>query len=258
MLDGPDARDLETRDRALVTTCFYGVLRWRIRLDYHIAAHARRGVPSDPELANILRLGTYQLLFLDRVPARAAVHTSVNLARKLRGQAVGKFVNGVLRAIDRDRSEPPDLATRFGHPQWMVERLEKRLGSALEARLKANMTPPPVHLRVHPDARDKTSNLTPSAHSDVFYAETSDRDSTAIRAGIRAGHWLPQDRASVEVADLLDISDPKHRILELCCGRGVKTTRLLERRQAIDAQGMFIAADMSVSRLHEARRLCAR
>ena len=258
MLDGPDARDLELRDRALVTSCFYGILRWRLRLDYHIGTHARKGVPSDPELANILRLGTFQLLFLDRVPARAAVHTSVHLARQLRGPAVSKFVNGVLRAIDRDRTPPTELSTRYGHPNWMVQRLAERMGDALEARLEANMTPPPVHLRVHPDSHDKVAGMTKTDQPDVFTIRDSEVDSEAIRRGIRAGHWLPQDKASVAMVDLLNIDRPALRVLELCCGRGVKTTRLLEKRQSHNDNGLYIASDISIAKLHEAKRLCQR
>ena len=258
LLDGPDARELDVRDRSLITSCFYGVLRWRIRLDSHIAAHARKGVPSDPELANILRLGVFQLLFLDRVPARAAVHTSVSLARKLRGQAVGKFVNGVLRSIDRHREPPSDLATRYGHPAWMVERLQEHLGDTVEARLKANMTPPPVHLRVHPNAKHKTDDLTATTHPDVYIASAEETGSRMIRQGIREGLWLPQDRASVEVCDLLAIDTTRLDMLELCCGRGVKTTRFLEKRQQMGTQGHYIAVDASLPRLHEANRLCDR
>ena len=258
LLDGPDARDLELRDRNLVTTCFYGVLRWRIRLDAHIAAHARKGVPTDPELANILRLGTFQLLFLDRIPARAAVHTSVNLARKIRGPAVGKFVNGVLRSIDRNREPPSDLATKYGHPQWMTDRLIAHLGETVEARLQANMTPPPVHLRLHPKAKHLANTLTATGHPDVYMTQESEIDSRSVRQGIRDGHWLPQDRASVEVCDLLAIDQPELDILELCCGRGVKTSRLLEKRIAQQVRGHYFALDASIGRLHEAKRLCER
>ncbi len=108
-----------------------------------IGRFARKGVPSDPELANILRVGVYQLLHLDRVPDRAAVHTAVSQARRRRGDKVGRFVNGVLRAIARERPEPETLAERYAHPEWMVARFRDEVGDRLEARLQANMAAPP-------------------------------------------------------------------------------------------------------------------
>ena len=101
VLGGPDARSLASRDKALVTECFYGVLRWRIRLDAVIKQIADKGIPSDPELANLLRLGLFQLLMLDRVPQRAAVHSTVSIARQIRGEKVARFVNWFLRSKPR-------------------------------------------------------------------------------------------------------------------------------------------------------------
>ena len=254
LLDGPDARGLDPRDKGLVTECFYGVLRWRLRLDRVIARHARQGVPDDPELANLLRFGVFQLLFLDRVPARAAVHTSVEMARKLRGEFVAKFVNGFLRAVDRSREEPEDLAERYGHPHWMVERFRRELGddAQLEARLRANMTAPPVTLRLHPSTSwDALAGAVPTPTPGVV---AFDGDPELVRHGTKMGHWLPQDEASARVALLLDVQ-PGDRVLELCAGRGVKTTQLAA---AAGPTGLVVGLDQAAGRLAEARRLLSR
>lgn len=235
LLDAPDARGLDPRDRALVTELFYGVLRWRLRLDAVISRFAKKGVPSDPELANILRMGTFQLLLLDRIPARAAIHSSVSMARKIRGDHVGRFVNGVLRTVDRERPEPADLAERWAHPQWLVERFRAEVGEQhLEARLEANMTRAPMDLRLHPDEPGPVPE-----------------DAKAMREGIRNGRWIPQDRASQAVVELLAPA-PGERVLELCGGRGVKTTQLAS---AIGPNGFLVGLDASAPRLAEARRL---
>ncbi len=229
---------MDPRDRALVTELFYGVLRWRLRLDAVIARYARTGVPKDPELANILRMGVYQLLFLDRIPARAAVHSAVKLTRKVRGDKVSRFVNGVLRTVDRERPEPVDLAEAWSHPQWMVDLFRQEVGDdALASRLEANMQSPPMSLRLHP--------------SETGPAPT---DSDAIRRGIRAGKWLPQDEASQRVVRLLD-PQPGDRVLELCAGRGVKSSQLAE---AVQAAGRLVCLDASPGRLGEASRLLQR
>ena len=256
LLDGPDARSIEDRDRGLITECFYGVLRWRLRLDGLVARHAKKGVPSDPELANILRLGIYQLLFLDRVPAHAAINTAVSLAKKTRGERVARFVNGVLRTIDRERDEPSDLGERWGHPAWMVARFRQEASadeSVLEARLRANMTSPPLTLRLHPSEKaDAIPGSRPSTH--LPHVVVVEKHAAFLRDGIRSGRWLPQDEASARVVHFLD-PQPGDRVLELCAGRGVKTTQLAD---AVGPTGLVVSVDLSPGRLREARRLLAR
>ena len=256
VLDGPDARDLDPRDRGLITECFYGVLRWRLRLDAAIGRHARKGVPKDPEMANVLRLGAFQLLFLDRVPARAAIHTSVRLAKRLRGPGVGGFVNGVLRAIQRQEvgTVPATLAERYAHPQWMVDRFRDAVGpERLARRLEANVTAPPVTLRLHPRASLGDLPVVRSSEH-VQGLVTIEGDATLVRAGIRDGRWLPQDEASARVVALLGPTSGE-RVLELCCGRGVKTTQLAT---SVGPLGEVISVDTNVSRLGSAARLLAR
>lgn len=255
LLDAPDARQLDPRDRGFVTECFYGVLRWRLRLDAEIGRRARKGMPSDPELANVLRLGAYQLLLLDRVPARAAIHTSVSITRRLRGDRVARFVNGVLRAIDRERTTPADLAERWAHPAWMVERLRAELGDdeQVEARLRANMTAPPTSLRLHPTARieelpgARPSSLTPGV---VLYEGPAE----PVRQGVREGRWIAQDEASARVVHLLDCGVGQ-RVLELCAGRGVKSSHIAT---LIGESGLLVAVDSSAAKLADARRLVER
>jgi 16S rRNA (cytosine967-C5)-methyltransferase len=254
ILGGPDARDLDPRDRGLVTECFYGVVRWRLRLDPLIAHFAKRGLPKDPEVLNILRLGIYQLQFLDRVPDHAAVSTSVTLARKLRGPSVARFVNGVLRGVGRGAPEPPDLAVRWGHPAWMVDEFRKSLGSdeATHSRLEANMTPGPVTLRFHPNTPlDALSGSTVLDADDRIVIPPDTVDTNSVFEGIRTGRWLQQDLASVEVVQVLD-PKPGDHVLDLCAGRGVKTSQIATR---VGSGGSVVSIDMSSRRLAQAVRL---
>jgi 16S rRNA (cytosine967-C5)-methyltransferase len=251
LLDGPDAKQLDPRDRGLVTECFYGILRWRLQLDAVIASRAKKGVPKDPELANLLRLGIFQLLHLDRVPERAAVHTTVSLARKMRGDRVGGFVNGVLRGVLRDRPTFETPAERWAHPQWMVDRFRAEVGDdALESRLKANMTPAPVTIRICAGGEPPEGSV-PTATAGVFNYEGDNR---ILRSGFRSGAWLPQDEASARVAGLLD-AQPGQRVLELCAGRGMKSSQLAE---IIGESGLLVSSDRSGSKLAEALRLTER
>ncbi|MDD5154591.1 MAG: transcription antitermination factor NusB, partial [Desulfovibrionales bacterium] len=135
---------LERRDRALTMELVYGVLRQRARLDWIIDQFSR--TPREKielSVQNVLRLGIYQLLYMDRIPSSAAVNESVNLVKVSHPEWIARFVNGVLRAVERGREEIrwPDpkedlsawLAVETSHPLWLVERWTGRYG-ADEAR----------------------------------------------------------------------------------------------------------------------------
>ena len=116
-------------DSGFVRTLVLGVLRWRSRLDFVIDSFATGAV--EPEIRDILRLGALQLLFM-RVAPHAAVGETVELA-PLRARG---FVNAVLRRISsKDIPEPPDVATRTAHPQWLVDRWAKTYGSERAAKI---------------------------------------------------------------------------------------------------------------------------
>ena len=123
-------------DRAFITELVYGVLRQRSLLDWIIEKASKRQIKKSSALIrNILRLGAYQLLFLDKVPVSAAVNESVKLAKEKEQRSSG-FVNAVLRNIDREREriaypEPEEhpiefISVRYSHPAWLVKRWIER------------------------------------------------------------------------------------------------------------------------------------
>lgn len=161
------ARSLDSRERAFAMELAYGTVRWRGRLDHHLDQLLDRGLASVPgDLAAILELGAYQILLLDRVPARAAVDESVRLARDVLPARVAAWatglVNGVLRNLDRRRGELPlpdpadpveRLSVEHSHPRWLVRRWLDRLGvQATTALLARDNRPPRLHLAPHPRA----------------------------------------------------------------------------------------------------------
>ena len=96
---------LESRDRAFIIHMFYGVLRWKLRLDWIIAQASHFSIKKiNPPVLNILRLALYQIFFLDRVPESAAVNEAVNQARRNNARHVVSFVNGILRTICREKN----------------------------------------------------------------------------------------------------------------------------------------------------------
>ena len=147
---------LDGRDAALATRLCFGVLQNRMLLDFYLERLCATPLKKleVPVLA-ALRLGAYQLLFLDRVPDHAAVSESVDLARKrAKNPRAAGLVNGVLRSLLRQRAElpaPPDLATRYSHPQWLVDAFLARLGREEgEALLAADNGEPPTCAQVNP------------------------------------------------------------------------------------------------------------
>jgi len=119
---------LLTNDSGFVRTLVLGVLRWRSRLDFVIDTFAKGAI--EPEIRDILRLGALQLLFMHVAP-HAAVGETVQLA-PLRARG---FVNAILRRISKGAPEPPDVATRTAHPQWLIDRWTRVYGAERAAKI---------------------------------------------------------------------------------------------------------------------------
>lgn len=134
--------DLPERDRHLAHMLAAGVLRHQRPLD--AALDLRR---ADPRLHDLLRLGAYQLRYLDRVPPHAAVATTVGLTKEWAGEEAARFVNHVLRGLARSPIPPPP-SRPSSHPAWLLDRWRARFGPDDTARLVAwNDTPPPLTLQ---------------------------------------------------------------------------------------------------------------
>jgi len=156
----------DERDLRLATELVYGTLRHRSELDYYLEHLSGRLLSQiDPLLLSPLRIGLYQILRLDRVPASAAVNESVALATRAAGRRAGGFVNALLRSACRRRGElqlPPEgrdpvvsLALRYSVPRWMVSRWLRRLGSHETRSLLSSFSrPAPLALWVHPGRSD--------------------------------------------------------------------------------------------------------
>lgn len=162
----------DRRDRALAGEIALGVFRWRAALDHVIGHLARRHPDSiDAPLLDVLRVAAYQLLHLERVPAAAAVHDAVDMARRAGKTSAAGFVNGVLRALGRQRQAlplPPRpdgagveqagghgraldyLSVTLSHPRWLAARWLDRYGfEAAEAWARFNNAAAPLTLRAN-------------------------------------------------------------------------------------------------------------
>jgi len=127
---------LNRSDRGLATELVMGVLRWQQKLDQVIEAAAGKSISNfDPEVKLALRLGAYQLLYLDRIPPRAAVNESVELVKQHGKRSAAPLINAVLRKLSNEslssseqKQASRDLARMYSHPAWLVERWTKIYG----------------------------------------------------------------------------------------------------------------------------------
>jgi 16S rRNA (cytosine967-C5)-methyltransferase len=259
--------ELSSADHGLATELIMGVLRWRSLLDKHIAERSSQKLARlDPEVLTALRLAAYQLLFLDRVPERAAVHESVELVKRARKRSAVPFANAVLRkfsgvARDHDGASAianaktlAELVESSAHPPWLVERWIQQFG--FEAAQKVciyDQRIPETAINVSDPAiadelRNQQIQLSPGHLLTSAYRVVAG-DLTATRP-FRDGRAMIQDEGS-QLVSLL-VGQGSH-ILDCCAAPGGKT-RTLARR---NPNASIIATDLHPHRAHMLRRLVA-
>ena len=264
------------RDRALVTEVTTGTLRWLAALDHVIEQVAARPTGRlDDEVLTVLRLGAYQLLYLQRVPAAAAVHESVSLVRRVGKASAAGLVNAVLRGIAATGHAlplPPEpdssdtrktclayLSVTCSHPRWLVERWLDRRGFRRTVEwTRFNNSPPALTLRANRLRTTPEALARRLAEHEVATEPTRfARDGLTVLAGnpLRTplagqGLFLVQDEASQLVAELTAVR-PGERVLDACAAPGEKTTAIAT---AAGETGIVVACDLRPARLSLLRR----
>jgi 16S rRNA (cytosine967-C5)-methyltransferase len=253
--------ELKPADRALTHELVLGVLRWQLWLDKLIEHYAKRAVSGlDLPVRLALRLGLYQLRFLTRIPAAAAVNESVKLVRSARVSSAAAFVNAVLRRAIREPDFDPaadsdpleKLAIETSHPVWLVKRWIDEFGEEeAQAFARANNRVPPTAFRVVAGDFERILAQLRAAGGIVDLsgvAQNAWRVSGAtalVRELADAGKIYLQDEASQLVAQTLDIQ-PGERVLDLCAAPGGKTTLIANR---VEDRALIVAGDFSERRL---------
>jgi 16S rRNA (cytosine967-C5)-methyltransferase len=120
--------ELETRDAGLAAEIVFGVLRYQAQLDYLIDYHAGRKAKLDIEVRIALRMAIYQVRYLERIPAHAAVGDAVELVKRARKRSAAGFVNAILRQVSRDPVEWPSREVELSCPEWLLARWEWQYG----------------------------------------------------------------------------------------------------------------------------------
>lgn len=265
-LSGPEA--------ALCSRIVYGVMQNRLLLDFYLAAYcSQKPDHLQPPLPDILRIGAYQILFLDKVPDSAAVNTSVELAKTSgRGQAAG-LVNAVLRKVSQNRDSLPPiperdearyLSIRYSHPRWLVKRLLTLLGrEEAERFLSENNTQPPTAAQVNP-LRGSTEELRAALEAAGVGAEahpwlpdclllSGTGDLERLRP-FREGRFYIQDPAARLAVMALDVK-PGGRVLDVCAAPGGKS---FAAAIAMGDRGEVLSCDLHEKKLKRIRDGAAR
>jgi len=255
------------RDRALLQNIVFGVLRWRAHLDFIIGSFSRTPLKKiKPEILNVLRIGTFQVVYLDRIPASAAVNTSVELAKALAPNWVVRFVNAVLRKVATGHKEiqypsvakapVAALAVSKSLPPWLIHRWMKRFELDETVRLcDALNTIPPITLRANTlktDRRRLLHLLIEQGESVQAATNTPDgvilyhpRQPFTEMETHQSGLFQVQDEAAQLVSLLLNPQNGE-RVLDACAGRGGKTAHMA---QLMNNKGAVIAVDVSADKL---------
>jgi len=254
------------RDRAFCRELVLGTMRWRGRLDWALSRCLKGDLEGLPiPIRNVLRLGVYQILFSDGVPDRAAVHESVELAKRVGHRGTVGLVNAVLRRVarERDRVAWPDsekdpagyLSVVGSHPRWLAARWIGRFGMEEASELcAANNRRRPVSLRVNrlkgteeaflarlakEGFEGKPNDLAPG------FVEVAEAQGLFETDTFRSGWFQAQD-ASGGLAALLLNPRPGERILDMCAAPGGKTTHIAELMGNV---GTIVALDKHARRV---------
>jgi 16S rRNA (cytosine967-C5)-methyltransferase len=252
---------LATVDHSLATELVMGVLRWRSLLDSQIATSSAQPLAKlDLEILTALRLAVYQLHWLSRIPARAAINESVELVKRARKRSAASFVNAVLRKLSADSSpehaisdaSAEALAASSAHPLWLVERWMQVYGLDSTRRIcQYDQSVPETAIRLRrPEAegqlRAEGIELAPGAF--LASARRVQRGDVTRTPAFRAGLCVIQDEASQLVAALVGHGAS---VLDCCAAPGGKTLAIADR----NLNAKITAVDLHSHRARLLRRL---
>ena len=268
-------RGMERREAAFAARLTYGILQNRARLDYYLDCFCSQPFQKlEPFVRDVLRIGAYQILYLERVPDSAAVSEAVEMVKTHRRQRAAGMVNAVLRELSRRKHQLPrlpdgtaeeQLSLAYSHPLWLVQRLTELLGTEEAERfLQEDNQPVPVVVQRNPLLADveqlmdnwQKNGVTATAHpwlTDCWLLQGT--GNLEEDAAFQQGWFQVQDAAAKAVVLAAD-AGPGQRVLDVCAAPGGKSFALA---MAMANRGEIISCDIHRHKLdlveRNARRL---
>ena len=258
---------LPKRDRDFITALVFGTLRWRAQIDFVIQTISSQPLRKiSPTILNILRIGAFQILHMNRIPESAAVNTAVEMTKTAAPIWVTKFVNGVLRNMVRKHhqtvfpsiSKEPviALATRKSFPEWLIQRWVDRFGvEETEALCDATNAIPSITLRTNrllisrkrlvEHLKAHVESISPTTVAPDGVVISHPRKAVNRLPGFEQGWFQVQDEAAQLVSLMLE-PKPGEVILDACAGVGGKTGHIA---QLMNNNGTIFAVDNHSPRL---------
>ncbi len=248
--------DVSPEDRALTTALFYGVLDRKITLDYVLDSLTKTPFSKvNFFTAEVMRVGLYQIMYMDRIPDSAAVNEAVKLIKASKERRNAGFVNAVLRSAIRAEKLLPEgdsvkaLSVRYSCPEWIVEEFIKDYGTEDTVLiLEDSLKPTPINLRVN-TTKITTDELLGLLEEKGIRCEKTDlKDSLTVLGGVnferlslyKKGFFHVQDISSQKAAALL-CPQKGERVLDMCAAPGGKTFTIAE---LLENDGEVVSCDM--------------
>lgn len=251
---------LEPRDAALASAIFYGVLERRLTLDYYIGQFASTPVRKmTPQVREILRIGAYQILYLEKIPSSAAVNVAVELAKQNKAVKASGFINAVLRNLVRNLQKlclPEEhadplryLSLKYSCPEWLISLWQRAYGPRCTALLLESLSEhPPMYVRLNNTRGDEEYLLRRLMEENVKAkaitwipgaAKLETTGSVSSLASFQEGLFHVQDLSSQLCAALLE-AQPGERVIDVCSAPGGKAFTIAER---MNGTGEVLAFD---------------
>ncbi|MBU5437762.1 16S rRNA (cytosine(967)-C(5))-methyltransferase RsmB [Tissierella sp. MSJ-40] len=251
---------LNPQDENLIRELVYGVLENKLYIDHMISKVSKIKLKKiHPSIFEILRMGVYQIVFMDKIPDRAAVNECVNIVKKYGHKGTVGFVNGVLRNASRNKEEIivvdeknklDYISIKYSHPKWMVKRWIEEFGEDFTEKLcQANNHKAEINIRVNTikttkDILKKTLMSRDYVVRDGLYAKDCLIIDNPYRITdleeFKLGHFIIQDESSMLVGQIMNPRE-ESLVLDVCSAPGGKSTHI---GQIMNNKGSIISRDI--------------
>ena len=249
---------LQDRDISLITEIIYGTTTWRLTLDEIIKKYSKIKLKKiSTWILNILRMGVYQIIFLDKIPKSAAVNESVELAKRYGHKSSSDFVNAILRKVNKEdyeelfniKDDIERISKTYSIPTWILQRLTEKLEiQDIEEIAKASNLKPKISIRTNNLKISKENLIKKLEKRNIKIEEGLLEDFLILENGknieeipeFKQGEFTIQDETAGLIAIILE-PEPEDAVLDACSSPGGKTTYLAEM---MEDKGKIIAWDI--------------